>query len=116
MSEYIEQIIDRLKWDANGLIPVVVQDVHSSQVLMVAWMNAEALRLTFDTGEMHFWSRSRREIWNKGETSVNIQTAFRLLVDCDADTLLALVYPAGPACHTGNVTCFYRDLEAVLDD
>lgn len=114
-NDTIERLIEQLKWDANGLIPVVVQDVHSSTVLMVAWMNPDALRLTFKTGEMHFWSRSRSEIWHKGETSGNIQTVFRLLVDCDADTLLAVVYPAGPACHTGNMTCFYRDLEEFVD-
>jgi phosphoribosyl-ATP pyrophosphohydrolase/phosphoribosyl-AMP cyclohydrolase len=114
-NDAVERIIDQLKWDANGLIPVVVQDVHSSMVLMVAWTNAETLRLTFETGEMHFWSRSRGEIWHKGETSGNTQTVFQLFVDCDADTLLAMVYPSGPACHTGNLTCFYRNLEAPID-
>ncbi len=101
-----------LKYDANGLIPAVVQDADSGQVLMVAWMNAESLRLTRATRLAHFWSRSRRTLWLKGATSGNYLHVQRILVDCDADTLLLLVYPQGPACHTGAVSCFFRSLES----
>ncbi len=97
-----------LKWDERGLIPAIVQDANTQQVLMLASMNAEALRLTFETGEAHFWSRSRQELWHKGATSGNVQRVREVRVDCDADTLLLLVDPAGPACHTGEVSCFYR--------
>ena len=97
-----------LRWDDRGLITTVVQDAASGQVLMVAWMNAEALELTLATGETHFWSRSRGELWHKGATSGNIQRVMGIWVDCDADTLLVQVEPAGPACHTGAVSCFYR--------
>lgn len=107
----IESIITRLKWTADGLIPAVVQDANSGQVLMVAWMNAESLRRTVETGETYFWSRSRDELWHKGATSGNIQTITGLWVDCDADVLLVQVNPAGPACHTGQVSCFFRTLE-----
>ncbi len=97
-----------LKFDERGLIPAVVQDTHTHQVLMVAYMNEEALKRTLETGEAHFWSRSRQELWHKGATSGNIQKVVEIRVDCDADTLLLLVEPAGPACHTGNTSCFYR--------
>lgn len=97
-----------LKYDDRGLIPAVVQDAQSKEVLMVAWMNEEALRLTQESGETHFWSRSRRELWHKGATSGNVQRVRQIRVDCDADTLLLLVEPAGPACHTGHQTCFFR--------
>jgi phosphoribosyl-ATP pyrophosphohydrolase/phosphoribosyl-AMP cyclohydrolase len=98
-------------YDDHGLVPCVVQDVDRGTVLMVAWMNADALRLTRETGEVHFWSRSRKALWKKGETSGNTLALVELRVDCDADTLLALVRPAGPACHTGERSCFYRDLD-----
>ncbi len=101
----------RLKWDDRGLIPAVVQDAASGKVLMVAWMNAESLRLTLETGETHFWSRSRRELWHKGATSGNTQRVVEIWVDCDADTLLVQVEPAGPACHTGAQSCFFRQLD-----
>lgn len=97
-----------IKWGERGLVPAIVQDATTSQVLMLAYMNAEALRLTLDTGEAHFWSRSRGELWHKGATSGNVQRVREVRVDCDADTLLLLVEPAGPACHTGEVSCFYR--------
>lgn len=103
--------MDKLKFDARGLIPTVVQDADTLQVLMVAWMNAESLRLTLETGETHFWSRSRQTLWHKGGTSGNVQRVRELRYDCDGDTLLALVEPAGPACHTGAASCFYRTLE-----
>ena len=101
-----------LKYDTHGLIPAVAQDVESGEVLMVAWMNAEALRLTRATGEAHFWSRSRGELWHKGATSGNVLRVAEIRVDCDADTLLLRVQPSGPACHTGARSCFFRTLEA----
>ena len=110
-----DTLIARLAWDANGLIPAVVQDGATGQVLMVAWMNADALRLTLETGETHFWSRSRRELWHKGATSGHTQTVTGIWADCDADTLLLKVRPAGPACHTGAVSCFFRTLEELGD-
>ena len=103
--------LSRLKWNRGGLIPAVVQDSASGQVLMVAWMNEDALHRTLETGETHFWSRSRRTLWHKGETSGNTQTVTGIWVDCDADVLLIKVKPAGPACHTGEVSCFFRTLE-----
>jgi phosphoribosyl-AMP cyclohydrolase len=96
------------KYDAHGLVPAIVQDAESKQVLMLAYMNAEALQRTLASGQAHFWSRSRQELWHKGATSGNFQEVVELRIDCDADTLLLLVKPAGPACHTGNTTCFYR--------
>lgn len=102
--------IDELKFDTQGLIPCVVQQYDTGEVLMVAWMNAGSVRLTLKTGTTWFWSRSRQELWNKGATSGNMQQLHELRVDCDADTLLALVDSPGPACHTGNRTCFYRTL------
>ncbi len=99
-----------LRWDERGLIPAVVQDDVTEQVLMVAWMNADALRLTLSTGETHFWSRSRRELWHKGATSGNVQRVSGIWADCDGDTLLVRVRPAGPACHTGAPSCFFRQL------
>jgi phosphoribosyl-AMP cyclohydrolase len=102
--------MENLKFDANGLITTVVQDAATKDVLMVAWMNAESLQKTLETGQTWFWSRSRQELWNKGATSGNTQQVVELRVDCDADTLLVLVEPAGPACHTGAQTCFFRNL------
>lgn len=101
----------QLKLDANGLIPAVVQQYNTGEVLMVAWMSEESLRLTFQTGTTWFWSRSRQELWNKGATSGNMQQVKRILVDCDADTLVVEVDSPGPACHTGNRSCFYRELK-----
>lgn len=100
----------RLRLDANGLIPAVVQQFDTGEILMVAWMSEESLRLTFETGTTWFWSRSRQELWNKGATSGNMQQVRCVLVDCDADTLVVEVDSPGPACHTGNRTCFYREL------
>jgi phosphoribosyl-ATP pyrophosphohydrolase/phosphoribosyl-AMP cyclohydrolase len=95
-------------FDEQGLVPCVVQDWRTGEVLTVAYMNESALARTRETGEMHFWSRSRDELWHKGETSGNVQRLKGLRVDCDGDALLALVEPAGPACHTGARSCFYR--------
>ena len=103
--------MENLKFDANGLIPAVVQDVQTHRVLMLAYMNAQSLQLTVETGETHFWSRSRQELWHKGATSGNIQKVIDIRVDCDADTLLILVQPRGAACHTGERTCFYRGFQ-----
>lgn len=104
--------MEQLRFDEHGLIPAVVQDVNGKEVLMVAWMDQEALRLTLATAQAHFWSRSRGKLWRKGETSGHSLNVREIRVDCDADTLLLLVEPAGPACHTGNQTCFFRTLEA----
>lgn len=103
--------LPEVKFDANGLVPAIVQDAQTKEVLMMAYMNAESLQLTFERGETFFWSRSRGELWHKGKTSGNIQKVIEILVDCDADTLLIRVHPLGPACHTGEQTCFYRFLE-----
>jgi len=95
-------------YDQHGLIPVIVQDARTNEVLMMAWMNAEALRLTLHTGEAHFWSRSRKELWHKGETSGNFLHVKEALADCDRDSLLLRVDPEGPACHTGARSCFFN--------
>jgi phosphoribosyl-ATP pyrophosphohydrolase/phosphoribosyl-AMP cyclohydrolase len=100
---------------SKGLVPCTVQDAASGEVLMVAFVNEAALELTLRTREMHFWSRSREEIWRKGATSGATQRLVSLRYDCDGDALLALVEPAGPACHTGERTCFYRDVEGSAD-
>ena len=102
--------IDSLVFNADGLIPAVVQDAETREVLMVAWMNRESLQRTVETGQTWFWSRSRGELWHKGATSGNTQDVRSLLVDCDADCLLVLVDPAGPACHTGATSCFFRTI------
>ena len=102
--------IDTLKFDAHGLIPCVVQQYDTGEVLMVAWMNAESLALTLKPGPTLFWSRSRQELWNKGATSGNMQHVHELFADCDGDTLLVKVDSPGPACHTGNRTCFFNQL------
>jgi phosphoribosyl-AMP cyclohydrolase len=106
----MEKFQSEINFDANGLIPAIVQDVETNEVLMLAFMNKEALRLTLEKGETYFWSRSRQEIWHKGATSGNFQRVVELRVDCDEDTLLIRVHPSGPACHTGERTCFYRAL------
>src|SRR5690242_17682529 len=103
--------IDHLKFDANGLIPAIVQDAETNLVLMLAYMNAESLRLTLQSNEAYFWSRSRKELWHKGATSGNLQKVVAIHVDCDADALLIRVHPAGPACHTGEQSCFYRNIK-----
>jgi phosphoribosyl-ATP pyrophosphohydrolase/phosphoribosyl-AMP cyclohydrolase len=109
MSASVDDAIDaQVRYDADGLVPCVVQDCDSGEVLTLAYMNEEALRRTRDTGELHLWSRSRSEQWHKGETSGNVQSVRALRIDCDGDALLALVRPAGPACHTGERTCFHR--------
>lgn len=99
-----------LTYDANGLIPAVVQDAESGEVLMLGWMNAEAVARTLESGLVHFWSRRRQALWRKGETSGHTLAVVEMRVDCDADALLIRARPAGPTCHTGNRTCFYRRL------
>ncbi|TAJ44850.1 phosphoribosyl-AMP cyclohydrolase [Methanofollis fontis] len=95
----------------HGLIPVIVQEAETDEVLMLAWANDEALRLTRESGFAHYWSRSRQKIWKKGEESGNLQRVIEIRVDCDADTLLYRVEQRGAACHTGHHSCFYRDIE-----
>jgi phosphoribosyl-AMP cyclohydrolase len=106
-----ETFLTAVKFDADGLVPAIVQDGTTGQVLMMAWMNAESLRRTLALGETVFWSRSRQEFWHKGATSGNVQRVLEMRVDCDGDTLLVQVDPAGPACHTGAVSCFFRAVE-----
>jgi phosphoribosyl-ATP pyrophosphohydrolase/phosphoribosyl-AMP cyclohydrolase len=101
-------IDDQIAWDERGLVPCVIQDWRTGEVLTLAYMNELALARTRETGELHLWSRSREELWHKGATSGNTQALRGLRVDCDGDALLALVEPAGPACHTGERTCFHR--------
>lgn len=103
--------VSALSYNEAGLVPCIVQDADTLEVLMMAWMSEESLRLTLERGETVFWSRSRQELWHKGATSGNVQKLVELRYDCDADTLLALVNPAGPACHTGARSCFYRVAE-----
>jgi phosphoribosyl-AMP cyclohydrolase len=107
----MEKIQPEIKFDANGLVPAIVQDADTKEVLMMAYINAESLSLTLETGEAHFWSRSRGALWHKGATSGNVQHVVELRIDCDGDTLLLRVHPEGPACHTGERTCFYQVLE-----
>jgi phosphoribosyl-ATP pyrophosphohydrolase/phosphoribosyl-AMP cyclohydrolase len=102
--------LDGVRFDSSGLVPVVAQDAESGEVLMVAWANSEALEETKRTGDLTFFSRSRNRLWKKGETSGNTMRVVEMKIDCDGDTLLALVEPAGPACHTGERTCFFRSL------
>ncbi|MFO7918328.1 MAG: phosphoribosyl-AMP cyclohydrolase [Anaerolineae bacterium] len=110
-SQPLESVSSKaLTWNEKGLIPAVVQDARTREVLMVAYMNRESLELTLAEGETWFWSRSRQTLWHKGETSGNTQRVCEIRVDCDADTLLVLVEPAGPACHTGARSCFFRTL------
>jgi phosphoribosyl-AMP cyclohydrolase / phosphoribosyl-ATP pyrophosphohydrolase len=104
-----------IRFDERGLVPCVLQDWNTGEVLTLAYMNEEALRLTRETGEVHFFSRSRNELWRKGETSGDVQRVRQLRYDCDGDAIVALVEPAGPACHTGERSCFYRDLDGTAD-
>lgn len=106
----MSEMATQLKFDERGLIPAVVQEASTKEVLMVAWMNKESLAKTREIGETVFWSRSRQEIWHKGATSGNVQKVKEIRYDCDADVLLVLVEAAGPACHTGERTCFFRTL------
>lgn len=104
--------IPELKYDKNGLIPAIIQDAGSNEVLMMAYMNQESLEKTMSSGQTHFWSRSRNKMWKKGETSGHVQEVKAMLYDCDKDTLLVKVLQKGPgACHTGHRSCFFTDIE-----
>jgi phosphoribosyl-AMP cyclohydrolase / phosphoribosyl-ATP pyrophosphohydrolase len=103
--------IDQIKFDAQGLVPAIVQDAVSKEVLMLAYMNMESLHKTMESGQTWFWSRSRKELWNKGATSGHTQDVVSLRYDCDGDTLLVAVKQHGPACHTGAYSCFYRSAD-----
>ena len=105
------EVVETIKWNEAGLVPVIVQDAESLQVLMMAHMNLESLRRTIESGDAVYWSRSRQELWRKGATSGNTQRVVEIRIDCDADTLLLLVELAGPACHTNATSCFYRSFE-----
>jgi phosphoribosyl-ATP pyrophosphohydrolase/phosphoribosyl-AMP cyclohydrolase len=106
-----EACLAAIRWDAQGLVPAVVQDAVSKDVLMLAYMNEESLRRTIESGEAWFWSRSRQALWHKGETSGNVLRVRALRYDCDADTVLVIVDPAGPACHTGKYSCFFHEVD-----
>jgi phosphoribosyl-AMP cyclohydrolase len=108
--EITQETLDSLKYDASGLIPAVVVDAESGDVLMVAYMNKDSLADTVRTGKTHFWSRSRQQYWMKGESSGNTQEVQGIYIDCDVDTLVVKVTPAGAACHNGYRSCFYRKL------
>lgn len=105
-----EQLTAQIKWDDQGLVPAIVQDAVSKEVLMLAYMNRESLALSVETGSTWFWSRSRGELWNKGATSGHTQGIVSMAYDCDGDTLLVRVRQQGPACHTGRYSCFYNDI------
>ncbi|HEX6688092.1 MAG TPA: bifunctional phosphoribosyl-AMP cyclohydrolase/phosphoribosyl-ATP diphosphatase HisIE [Solirubrobacterales bacterium] len=104
-------MLELVKFDERGLVPCIAQDAESGEVLTLAYANAEALKLSLETGEVHFFSRSRGKLWRKGEESGHVLKLRQLRIDCDGDAVLALVEPTGPACHTGERTCFYRDVE-----
>ncbi|WP_410772512.1 bifunctional phosphoribosyl-AMP cyclohydrolase/phosphoribosyl-ATP diphosphatase HisIE [Fontibacillus sp. BL9] len=108
LSLPLEALVQEIKWDAHGLVPAIVQDASSKEVLMLAYMNRDSLGKSLETGQTWFWSRSRSELWNKGATSGNTQQIRALRYDCDGDTLLVEVDRQGPACHTGEDTCFFR--------
>ncbi len=117
-GEEVERLgvdVANVRFDERGLVPAVVQQEGTGEVLMVAWMSEESLALTLETGTTWFWSRSRQELWNKGATSGNMQHVRRVLVDCDADTLLVEVDSPGPACHTGHRSCFFREMAGTAE-
>ncbi len=108
-----KRLIDILDFSkGGGLLPVIVQDIETREVLMLAYTNREAVEKTIETGYAHFWSRSRGRLWMKGESSGSVMKVERILVDCDGDAIIYLVKPSGPSCHTGNRTCFFRSLES----
>ena len=105
----VTDFLATVRYNADGLVPAIVQDATTHEVLMMAWMNEESLRRTLAIGETVFWSRSRQSFWHKGDTSGHVQRVVDLRIDCDGDTLLVRVDPAGPACHTGAISCFFRN-------
>jgi phosphoribosyl-ATP pyrophosphohydrolase/phosphoribosyl-AMP cyclohydrolase len=109
-AQALNELTQNIKWDAQGLIPVIIQDAASKDVLTLAYMNTESLKLTLESGETWFWSRSRAELWHKGATSGHTQKVKSIAYDCDADTLLVKVIPDGPACHTGKQGCFFNEV------
>jgi phosphoribosyl-AMP cyclohydrolase len=106
-----KEFLDAVVFNGDGLVPVVAQDAESGAVLMHAWMSRESLQITLETGDVTYWSRARKQLWRKGETSGNMQRLAEAFVDCDGDTLLLKVDQTGPACHTGEPTCFFRKLD-----
>ncbi len=116
MSDPVASTLERVRFDANGLLPAIIQEESTKQVLMLGYMDAEALRRTLTEGRVTFWSRSRQEYWRKGDTSGNVQHVRAAALDCDGDTLLVTVHQVGPACHTGAHSCFDVDpLDAKID-
>ena len=111
MSLTHADLLARITFDANGLVPAIAQDATDGRVLMMAWMNAEALKLTLETRNVTYWSRSRQSLWTKGETSGHTQALVEAWIDCDGDTLLLKVNQTGPACHTGSPTCFFEKVK-----
>jgi len=109
-------IKDKLKFNKDGLIPAIVQHYESKEVLMLAYMNEESIKLTLETGKTWFYSRSRQKLWNKGESSGHFQLVKEIKIDCDRDTILVLVDQLGPACHTGNGSCFYTELREIMEE
>jgi len=106
-----QKLLESVKWNSQGLVPAIAQDIESGEVLMMAWMNEEALNKTLATRQVTYYSRSRQCLWTKGETSGNRQQLVSLFLDCDRDTILLKVRQTGPACHTGNRTCFFNEIE-----
>jgi phosphoribosyl-AMP cyclohydrolase len=106
-----DAFLDAVAFDANGLVPAIAQDANSGEVLMMAWMNAESLKRTLSAGDVVYWSRSRKKLWRKGETSGHTQRLVEAYVDCDGDALLLKVEQKGPACHTGAPACFFRKVQ-----
>lgn len=109
-------IKDNIKFNKDGLIPAIVQHYETKEVLMLAYMNEESIKLTLETGKTWFYSRSRQKLWNKGESSGHFQFVKEIKVDCDRDTILVLVDQVGPACHTGNGSCFYTELRGIMEE
>ncbi len=112
IADAIESYLAKIAFNADGLVPVIAQRHGTNEVLMIAWMDREAFINTMRTGQMTYWSRSRKKLWRKGETSGNTQTLREMHIDCDGDALLALVDQVGPACHTGEMTCFFEKLKS----
>lgn len=113
----MKDILRKVKFDGMGLVPAILQDIDSKEVLMLGYMNQDSLMRTMETGKACFWSRSRQQLWLKGETSGNYQFVKEIKLDCDNDTLLVMVKPAGPACHTGKKSCFYQNLGSeIIED